>query len=99
LRYLPEVAIGLDERPLQRLDQRPRWIVCDEMARELHRDMLCRRRMAGEIGQHGATLRQAGIAIVLADDRLRSGLVHARMEQKFAAMFRVKAGIANCPAS
>src|SRR5260370_21862039 len=68
------------------------------MARELDGDMLRSRRMAGEIGQHGVTLSDSSIAIVLTEDRLRPRLVHARMKQKFAAVLRIEARIAYRPA-
>ena len=58
------------------------------MARELLRDMLRGRRMAREIGEHGAALIDAGIGIALAEHDLLAGLVQALVEDEFAAVLR-----------
>ena len=67
LRDFLQVAVGVEEALGQPLDQRRRRIVGNEMARELGRDMLRGRRMAGEIGEHRAALLDTRIWIGLAD--------------------------------
>ena len=59
------------KRLRQPLDQRRRRRVGDEMARELGGDVLGGRRMAREVGEHGAALLEAGFGIGLADHGLR----------------------------
>ena len=60
------------------------------MTRELLRDVPRRRRMAREIGEHGAALLDAGVGIVLAEHDLLAWLVQALGENEFAAVARAR---------
>ena len=80
LRHLLEVAVGVEKTLRQPIDERRRRVVGNEMARQLGRDVLRRRRMTREVGEHRAPLLDA----VVGDKRCRSP--SARRARARAAM-------------
>src|SRR5438445_11139941 len=68
------------------------------MAGELVRHMLSGGGVAGEIAEHAAALIEARVGIGLANDRLRSRLMHARIESELAAAHRILRRQSNAPA-
>ena len=57
-------------------------------ARQFLRDVLRRRRMPRQIGEHGAALLDAGVGIALAEHGLGARLVQPLDESEFAAVDR-----------
>ncbi len=68
-------------------DKRRRRVVGDKVAGQFFGDVLRRRRMPRQIGQHGAALIDAGIGIALAEHRLIARLVQPFDKGEFAAVF------------
>ena len=75
-----KVAVAVLKPPRECGDEIGRRVVGDEMAHELHRDMLRRRGMPGEIVEHRAPLPDAGFRIGLAEDFPRARFVPAGLE-------------------
>ncbi len=86
------------KRAPSRSTSAPRRIVGDEMARELARDVGGGGRMAREIREHGAALRDVGLVVDLADYALRARLVQARIEHELVAVRRIAGGRNDGPA-
>ncbi len=66
------------------LDRGRRGIIGNEVARELGRDVLGRRRSRGEIGQHRQPLRLIRLSVAFAHDGLGARLMHFGAEHKRA---------------
>ena len=69
-----QIALRRKKALGQPLDERGRWFVGDEMARELAGQMPGSRRMAGQRHEHGASLLHATSWITRADHGLSPGL-------------------------
>ena len=77
-----EIAATLQIGLSQTLDHCRRWIVGDEMARQLHSEMPRRLGCQGQITQHGFALLHAILRVALLEYRLCSWLMNRRAEHK-----------------
>src|SRR5215472_3241880 len=88
--HLLQITVRLEKSGRQTIDERWRRFVGDEVQREFGSDMLCRCRMAREIGKSGPPLPEPALRVILADDSFCPWLVGASEENKFSAMIGIR---------